>query len=239
MIKTVFERVEKKYTVTAEQYDALRKFLTDKMTADEHGETFIANLYYDTDTYDLIRHSVDKPVYKEKLRIRGYGKINSGSDVFIEMKKKYKGIVYKRRVKMPYEQARAFLGGHGYAGDTQILREVSYFLRQNPVSPKVYLCYDRTALRGLCDDGLRITFDTGIRFRQSELRLDNGTWGTDLLQPGQVLMEIKAERALPPELSRKLSELRIFPTSFSKYGAAYENYILPEQLSALEVKSSA
>lgn len=239
MAAMTFERIEKKYLLSALQYSALKDFLSTEMTADEHGEYAISNLYYDTDEFDLIRHSTSKPLYKEKLRVRSYGKASADSEVFIELKKKLDGVVYKRRAKMPYEQAKAFLGGYGYCGESQILREITYFLMMNDVSPKVYLYYDRKALRGIKDESFRITFDTNIRFRQSELRLDNGTWGTNLLRAGEVLMEVKAIGAMPVPFTRELSRLGIFPTSFSKYGTAYEHYILPELIPVREVEASA
>lgn len=224
-----FERTEKKYIITPRQQQLLLARLAPYMQADAYGSYSIANLYYDTPGYELIRTSIEKPVYKEKLRLRGYGKISQDSTVYLELKKKYRGVVYKRRADLPYARALEFLAGDCPAAGSQVLREIGAFTRRYPVTPRVYLRYDRTALTDGALDGVRITFDSGIRFRQLELRLDNGDWGQALL-PGRVLMEIKVPGAMPLWLAHLLSDLAIFPVSFSKYGTCYTDFILPQLL---------
>ena len=63
------------------------------MDPDEHcksGKNYnIYNIYYDTDNSDVIRHSISKPYYKEKLRLRSYYIPNNSNDkVFLELKRK-------------------------------------------------------------------------------------------------------------------------------------------------------
>lgn len=230
MAQAIFQRYEKKYMLTASQYNALQCCLEGRMRPDEYGKYTIRNLYYDTDSYDLIRMSLEKPVYKEKFRMRSYGSPNKGNPVFLELKKKYDGVVYKRRATLSYDEAKRFLKtGCSDEKDSQIMDEIRYFMRLYPIQKKVFLCYDRTALSGMEDSELRITFDTNIRFRQTNLSLDSGTWGTAILEPGKLLMEIKVPGVFPVWLSRTLSELQIFPTSFSKYGTCYSQYIVNEQ----------
>lgn len=239
MAQNVFERCEKKYLLDARQFRAIAERLADRTRLDNYGQYTIYNLFYDTENFDLIRASIEKPLYKEKFRIRSYGKAEPDSPVYLELKKKYDGIVYKRRAKMPHLEANFFLSeGYKFTQETQILREIAQFLTRYPVSKKVFLSYDRTALCGTQDKALRITFDRNIRFRQTELRLDNGCFGTNILAPGQVLMEIKNTGALPLWLCRALSEAGIFPTSFSKYGVCYRDFILPDLLKR-EVIASA
>lgn len=226
MAGTTFQRHEKKYMLTREQCTALLKYLAHKLRSDQYGSYTISNIYYDTDRFDLIRMSLEAPVYKEKLRMRSYGAPNAGNPVYLELKKKYDGVVYKRREKLSYHDAKRFLAeGTCGTGDTQIMKEIGYFLGVYPVKPKVFLCYDRVALVGIEDEGLRVTFDTGIRFRQTELSLNKGNWGTDILEPDKILMEVKVPGAFPIWMSRIFSELGIFPTSFSKYGTCYSMYL--------------
>lgn len=227
MPQTIFERLETKYVLTKRQYTALHDYLTCKMKPDQYGTYTVASLYYDTDRFDLIRASIEKPVYKEKLRLRSYGVCERGKPVFLELKKKYKGIVYKRRVALTLEEARIFLE-HGLAPEKniQILDEIRYFLTLYPVSEKAFICYDRTALLDADDDDLRVTFDSNIRFRQTELSLDKGNWGTGIFEKDQILMEIKTPTAIPLWLSHALSDLQIFPTTFSKYGFCYKQYLV-------------
>ena len=96
-----FERRELKYRITDAQRAALEAAFDARMVPDEHGESTICNIYYDTADYRLIRASLEKPAYKEKLRLRSYGVTEPGGEVFLELKKKYKGIVYKRRITPP------------------------------------------------------------------------------------------------------------------------------------------
>lgn len=225
----VFKRYEKKYMLTEHQYEILRQELDAYLVKDKFGMHTIGNIYFDTGSYELIRASIEKPVYKEKLRLRGYGALKKDDSVFIELKKKYKGIVYKRRVQLPLKDAQAYLVNGRQPGDfSQILREIDWFLQSYQPLPKVYIAYDRIAFSGLEDENLRLTFDHNIRFRESSLDLVKGHWGTPLLDHGKVLMEIKVPGTMPLWLSKILTEQRIFPTSFSKYGACYQKFLLPK-----------
>ena len=225
----VFKRVEAKYLLSLEQYAALGAALAPHMQPDGYGEYTVCNIYYDTEDFALIRESLDKPVYKEKLRVRSYGRASEDKDVFVEIKKKFKGVVYKRRVAMKPRDAEHFLAsGMMRAPMEQIHREIAYFLTAHRVSPRVYLAYDRTALCEKNGGELRLTFDKNIRFRTDELDLTKDTRGTPILAPDEVLMEIKIPGAMPVWLSQTLSELKIYPTSYSKYGRCYENYLIRE-----------
>ena len=221
--QAVFRRVEKKYVLTEERYDQLLEHLIPHMEFDEYGLHTICNIYYDTRQYELIRHSIEKPIYKEKLRLRSYGIPTKESDVFLEIKKKWKGVVYKRRSAMSLKSAVSFLEQKEIPSvNSQILREIAYFLSMYPVEPKQFIAYDRIAMYGKEDSELRITFDANIRSRDEELSLAAGDYGSLLLPPGERIMEIKMTGAMPLWLAHTLSELSIFPTSFSKYGNLYK-----------------
>lgn len=218
-----FKRYEKKYLLSPTQYEALRAALEPYMGIDSYGRSTICNIYYDTDQFDLIRTSIEKPVYKEKLRLRSYGTPDTETKVFMELKKKYKGVVYKRRESLPLWQARDYLDrGIAPERDSQILREIGWFLKTWPVEPKVFLAYERTALFGREDANLRITFDENIRWRDTDLDLRRGDHGARILPDDRYLMEIKIPGAIPLWISRMLSDLCIYSTSFSKYGACYQ-----------------
>ncbi len=226
-IQDVFRRYEQKYLLDERQMQALRLQLQNRMEPDAYGQSTICNLYFDTPDYRLIRSSIDKPVYKEKLRLRSYGVPAEQSMVFVELKKKYRGVVYKRRVPMTLAEARAYLlYGHAPGEDGQIRREIDWFLHFYHPEPKVYLAYDRIALTGREDPALRVTFDTAVRWREDGLELAGGDAGEPLLLPGQYLMEIKLPGAMPVWLSQLLDRLRAYPTSYSKYGAYYKQCVL-------------
>ena len=222
-----FERCEKKYFLTSDQQEALLKRMQPYMQADRYGRYSIGNIYYDTPNWQLIRASIEKPAYKEKLRVRCYGVPTENSPVFVELKKKCAGVVFKRRITTELCRAAPFLQGGAAQPDWgQTGREIEWFQQFYHTVPKMFIGYDRTAYAGREDPSLRITFDTAIRWRKTELELSRGGWGRLLLPPDQVLMELKLTRACPLWLCRLLSELALYPTSFSKYGACYRQMML-------------
>lgn len=215
----VFCRKELKFLIDEPQRRQLEQVFAQRMLPDAFGHSSIRNIYYDTPDFRLIRHSLEKPLYKEKLRLRCYG---NGGPVFLEVKKKYKGIVYKRRIRISEPEAAAFMEHRGMIPDTQIGREMVYFrdFYQN-LQPQVYLSYERDAWYSKTDPGLRITIDEDIRYRDSNLHLTEGPGGQTILPPDRYLMEVKAENAIPLWLTELLAELKISKISFSKYGSAY------------------
>lgn len=219
--KLTFMRHESKYLVPAEKFDAFWTELEPCVEPDTFFESKVCSLYYDSDSYELIRASLDKPVYKEKLRLRSYGVPERDGTIFVELKKKYKGIVYKRRVQLSELSAMDWIAGGEMPGDGQIIRETDWVIRHRKLYPKVYIACDRLAYRGREDSELRITFDRSIRWRDTDLMLSAGDFGEELLRDGQRLMEIKMPGSAPLWLSRLLSKHGIFPTSFSKYGTCY------------------
>ena len=222
--KAVFERKEIKYVITKQQYLALRREFEGHMQADEYGVTTICNIYFDTPDSRLIRESIEKPLYKEKLRLRTYGVPNDDSPAFVELKKKYMGIVYKRREIIPYGEAMRFLTGREKPADyTQIMAEIDWVLDfYKGLAPSMVLCYDRQAFFGCEDPELRMTFDTRIRFRTDDLDLKSGAYGQTLMGEDLYILEIKINNAMPLWLSDMLDRLSIFPGSYSKYGSAYK-----------------
>lgn len=223
-VQYIFKRKEKKYLLNKEKYKLLNNKLKNKLIADNYGKSTICNIYFDTPNYLLIRRSLEKPVYKEKLRLRSYGIPKDGDEVFIELKKKYKGVVYKRREKMELKVAENFLYGCNQLNkSTQISKEINWFLQYyNDIGPTMYISYDRIALYCKEASELRITFDSNIVWREGNLFLENGVYGTPILKDNEILMEIKIPGSMPLWLSQILDELEIYPISFSKYGMGYE-----------------
>ena len=190
--KLTFKRYEKKYLLSADKYDGLRSRLDSRIRPDEYFKSTVCSVYYDTADYSLIRNSIDSPIYKEKLRLRSYNVPKADDTVFVELKEKFKGLVYKRRIAMSAADAYDYAAGRISAPeDTQVSREIDWFLKMNAVSPKVFLASDREAYVGVEDSELRITFDMGIRWRDYDLDLTLGDYGKSVTEPGQVLMEIK------------------------------------------------
>ena len=221
--KFTFQRYEKKYLLPREKYLALWQKLEPRVEPDAFFQSTVCSVYYDWEDFRLIRHSLEKPVYKEKLRLRSYNVPGPEDPVFVELKKKYKGVVYKRRVAMAATAAEDWLAGRSAAPDqSQISREIDWFLKNNPVRPRVLIACDRRAYVARENRELRITFDSSIRWRDRDLSLTAGDHGQELLSDGQVLMEIKLPEAAPLWLAHMLSRLEIFPRGFSKYGQCYQ-----------------
>lgn len=223
MVQTVFNRYEKKYLMPEHIYHSLRERLAPYMQEDAYGLHTICNIYYDTPGHDLVRRSIEHPVYKEKLRLRSYAIPTLDAAVFLEIKKKYRGIVNKRRVQLTLQEAYDYVErGIRPLADSQILREIDFFLQRYPLERGLYLAYDRVALFDRQDAGFRVTFDRDIRSRSSHMGLELGDRGEKLLPDGFYLMESKIMGATPLWFSGILSELAVYPVSFSKYGNVYK-----------------
>jgi hypothetical protein len=226
--KLTFNRLEKKFLLTEEQFLRIKEEIDKRFDPDEYGETTICNLYYDTPDYLLITRSIEKPVYKEKLRLRTYGIPTDDALGFVEVKKKYDGTVYKRRITMPLEKSLKFLADEIDVDEpTQISKEFKYFIRfyQNRLAPRIYISYDRSAFFCKEDRDFRITFDRNLTWRNYDLDLTKGSYGEQLLPDKHVLMDVKVPTALPLWLVSILSELKIYTSSFSKVGTAFTRMI--------------
>ena len=219
-IQNQFKRYEIKYLLDARQYESVRRTMQGRTVGDEYGKSTICNIYYDTPDRRLIRRSLEKPVYKEKMRLRSYGTPRGGDRVFLELKKKYESVVYKRRADMTLDAALRFTAAP--EPFSQITREIAYFIDlYGSLSPAMFISYSREAFFGADDRDLRITFDTDILWRECEVDLTAGAYGAPLLPAGTVLMELKIASAVPLWFSSALAREKIYPVSFSKYGRAY------------------
>ncbi len=228
--QTVFMRYEMKYIITTEQKKKVLDAMQPYMKLDKYGRSTVRNLYFDTDTYLLIRRSIEKPTYKEKLRIRSYGRAEPDSNVFVELKKKYKHVVYKRRISLPEAEAMEWLARENRCHKhTQISEEVDYFLNYyQTLRPTVFLSYEREAFYANDGSDFRVTFDDNILCRQENLSLESEIYGVPILPEEMTLMEIKCSGGIPLWMTRVLSDERIYKTSFSKYGTAYRTIIFPQ-----------
>jgi len=220
-----FKRIEKKYMLNQMQYERFLEAVKGKLEIDEYGLHTICNIYCDTEDDLLITRSMEKPKYKEKMRVRSYGIANEGSKVFLEIKKKHKGTVYKRRVDMSLEDFNEYMssGKNPHGMDSQIMSEIDYFISFYHPVPKIFVAYDRIAMFGVEDKEVRLTIDKNIRARYDDLDLAKGDAGKKLLPQGFYIMEIKVPMAIPLWLVRVLEELEIYPVSFSKVGEAYRH----------------
>lgn len=228
MAQEIFERYEKKYLLGTREYAELLRELAPHMTADVYGNYTVSNIYFDTEDFRLVRASLEKPVYKEKLRLRCYGSPAEDGTAFVEIKKKYGGIVYKRRIPLRLKEAERYLyyglkpdlSGADFV-ERQIFREIDYLKERLMLRPAARIAYDRTAFSGTEDPELRVTFDRNIVCRDYDLKLGSESGGRQLLADGQVLMEVKVPQGMPLWMCRMLNGVAGCETSFSKYGAWY------------------
>ena len=241
-----FKRYEKKFILNEDQYRKLLNILSNYMIPDKHckdGKNYnIYTLYYDTEDNSVIRHSINKPYYKEKLRLRSYkASITKNDIVFLELKKKINGIVSKRRATLTLEEANNFLkyktkpSSLDYLNN-QVLNEIEFYLDNNVVYPKVFISYSRKAFFGKEDSDFRITFDFNIISRRDFLSLECDNFGDEILEKNLYLMEVKILGAIPLWLTKAFSDLKIYPTHFSKYGNEYINYCLNKNCNSRRTK---
>lgn len=236
--QTVFKRYELKYMLTHEQKGKILEDISPYMALDTYGRTTIRNIYLDTENYRLVRRSIERPAYKEKLRIRSYAQANGDSTVFVELKKKYEKVVYKRRLPLSEREAMAWICREKACPmNTQISREIEYFMNfYGKLRPSVFLSYEREAYYEKAGGDFRITFDDSILCRQTDISLCSPVYGTPILPEGKILMELKCSGGIPLWMTRVLSRERIYKTSFSKYGTAYSTLIFPEVFLKNELK---
>ena len=228
----VMQRYELKYLMNRAQTAFLLDRLEGHMRLDQYGRTSIASLYYDTPDYRLIRASIESPLFKEKIRLRSYGLATANSPVYLELKRKAYGIVYKRRVQSTIPQVEKFFAGSDICAGGQINREIACFRDYyGSLIPSCLIIYDREAYFEPNGD-LRLTVDFNPRYRTDHLSLDRSMAGTPLCSPGTAILEIKVQDAMPMWLAHILDEGKIYKTSFSKYGEAFR-----QQLSCLELAS--
>ncbi len=234
-IQAVFKRYELKYLLTQAQKQAVLQAMEPHMALDQYGRSTIRNIYFDTDDYRLIRHSIEKPAYKEKLRIRSYRQAQADSTVFVELKKKYDSIVYKRRICLSEQETMQWLLRKKHCSqESQISEEVDYFLDfYGDIHPAVFLSYEREAYFSKDGSDFRVTFDEKVLCRQEDISLHSAVYGTELLPDDMVLMEIKCDRGIPLWMTAVLSREKIYKTSFSKYGTAYQSIIFPALTNSL------
>lgn len=235
-LKNVFQRRETKYLLSYENYHQLRQALVPYMEADEYGKHTIISVYYDTDDFQLIRWALEKPDFREKFRLRSYGVPTAETPVYLEIKKKVGKIIYKRRLSLPYDDAKNFnclSPDFSVSGvqNQQIKREIQWLACQRQLRPQVMIAYDRIAMKAFDEElaEFRITFDFDIRFRQEELDLRQGDYGQRVAPELDVLMEVKALGAYPLWFSKLLSQLGIQRGSFSKYAQTYQRYLMDKQ----------
>ena len=223
--QNVFERYEIKHFLTKTQKESLMKEMDGRMQSDKYGRTTIRNIYYDTDSFRLIRDSLDHPVYKEKLRIRSYQRAEIGDMVFVEIKKKFEDVVYKRRVAMPRIAAEYWIDYRKpLAFGSQITSEIDYLVDfYEGLSAKAFLSYEREAFSDNKNPEFRLTLDENILARDTELNLGSDIWGQPLLPHGMTLMEVKIAGAMPLWMANFLSSNNIQKVSYSKYGTYYRN----------------
>jgi len=223
---TVMKRYEMKYILSREQLFFLQSSLIGHMEVDQYGKTSIASIYYDTPDYRLIRRSIERPAYKEKIRLRSYGLAKNGDHVYLELKRKVEGVVYKRRVETSEDEASSFLNNkQDNIGENQIAKELVYFRNfYNKLEPKIMVAYDRTSYKEI-DGDIRLTIDENPRYRTYDLNLHSSMDGELLLPPGCAILEIKVQQEMPLWLVAILSKGKIYKSNFSKVGEAYKQII--------------
>lgn len=222
--KFIFKRQEIKYFITKNQKEEIMDEIFLHLKEDEYGRFNVCNVYFDTPDYIIARRSIDKPIYKEKLRIRSYGQVNNNEQVFLELKKKYDSTVYKRRIQLSCQDAFDFISSKNcFNRNNQIEQEIKYFcLLYRNLQPSVFLSYNREAYYDKNNPDLRLTFDDDILWRDDDFDFDKHFYGQKMINDNCTLLEIKTDSAVPLWLSHALNSNKVYPASYSKYGNAYK-----------------
>lgn len=224
----IFRRVEKKYILNKKQYEQIMQILKKYVVQDEYGKSTICNIYFDTENYDLISHSITKPYFKDKVRLRSYNTPKKESTVFLEIKRKVDGVVGKRRIEMKLSDFYEYMQNPNLVSNKkiQIKNELDYYFKKYNLSEKMYISYEREAYYEKGNSDFRVTFDTNVLARNYNLNLDKGNYGENILSPDKYIMEIKTLGTIPLWFVKVLDECKICPCGFSKYGEAFTQLVL-------------
>ena len=224
----IFRRIEKKYVLSKEQYLKLQEKINEYMVEDQYGQSTICNIYFDSDQYELISHSIEKPFFKEKVRLRSYNTPTDDSNVYLEIKRKCDGVVGKRRIEMKMDDFNQYFKNVNaiHSTNPQIKAELDYYFQMYHLKPTMYISYSRIAYYQKDNPDFRLTFDSNIIAREYDLNLKDGDYGNPILEEDKYIMEIKTLNSIPLWLVDELTKLQIVPGSFSKYGTAYEKFVL-------------
>lgn len=218
MYENIFKRVEKKYLLTEQEYHELFSRIKNHLIKDKYFSSTICNIYFDNDKEEVLINSIERPIYKHKIRLRSYGIPTLEDDVFLEIKSKYKSVVGKRRIKLKLKDFKKYQRTKKYTGNDQIMKELDYLFNFYNLKPAYYVAYDRKCYIGKNEEHLRITVDENLRSRKHHLTLDYGDKGKQHFKEKTYIVEIKTLGAMPLWLVRNLSELEIYNRSFSKIG---------------------
>ncbi len=227
-MKDIFRRVEKKYIISKNEYLKIREEIDKYVKMDEYGKSTICNIYFDTDKYELISHSITKPYFKEKVRLRSYNVPNENSMVYLEIKRKEESIVGKRRIGMKLNDFNKYMNNNKLVSNSniQIKNELDYYFDRLDLHEKMYISYDREAYFDKTNPDFRITFDSNIKARDYNLDLSKGSYGRFILEPDKYIMEVKTLESIPLWFVKLLTECKVMPCGFSKYGEAYTQLVL-------------
>ena len=222
MNTNVFKRVETKYLLTDDEYNILMKKIDKHLMKDRFYKSTICNIYFDSEDYDIINKSLEKPIFKQKIRLRSYNIPDLNDDVFFEIKGKYDGVVFKRREKLKLIDYYNYINDGKIPSDKQIMKEIDYIIKKDNLKPKMMLSYDRLSYYDRNNKNFRITFDQNIRSREDDLKLEFGDAGKLYFDKPMYIMELKSLGAMPLWFTNILTKLKIYPKSFSKYGSIYK-----------------
>ena len=217
-----FRRREKKFLLDQTQYQHFLEQTSPFLKRAEYFESVIQSVYYDTQTDALIRRSIERPLYKEKLRVRKYLGTENDPLVYIELKKKFEGIGYKRRALADWNELNEKgLSGCSYSCE-QIGKEIRQFAKVYPdLHPRMRIKTTRHSYVDKEDPDIRITFDFNVTYSDEDLNILEFNEGKELLPDGTVILEVKVPENLPLRYTKILTGEKIYRRPFSKYGTAY------------------
>lgn len=216
-----FVREEQKYYIEEIKYNLLIERIGGYLEKDKYFQEKICSLYFDNSDDELVLKSLNKPIYKEKIRLRSYNVPNYNDKVFLEIKKKYKGVVYKRRIIIRYKEALEYINSNKKIDDSQIFKEINYCFIKYNLKPKMNIVYDRDSYYLKEDRSFRITFDYNVK-ASKDLFIFDELKNEKNFTKGYYIMELKSTKGMPIWLLKTLNELKIYPTNFSKYGKIYQ-----------------
>lgn len=229
-----FNRFELKYVLSLNAAEGFRRELLAFLQPDAHGDAggsyAVASLYYDSPDYRCYWEKLEGLRFRRKLRIRHYetpAALTPDTPVFVEIKQRINRVTQKRRVLLPYGDARRLCDARELAEypprDQRVVDEIYAMLWEYDLRPTSVVSYARRAYIGTeYDVGLRVTFDTNLRCRAQDLQLHDQQVGRLMTSPDQVVMEVKVNERIPYWLTELIARHNFRLTRISKYCMSVE-----------------
>jgi hypothetical protein len=225
-------RYECKYLVLEAWVPEIRRIIgpfvrPDRFAPQAGGMYRISSLYLDSPDLQLLRMAREGWSERMKLRARTYSE-RQEDPVFLEVKRRFNGVVHKTRARLARAEVRAPLRSHAWGAPARSgpseLRQFVHLAQHFAVRPVRHVRYLREAYESRGGEPVRVTFDRALEQaegRDGELSPDGSRWRPLGLEG--VVLELKFTGGFPLWMGALVARFELERRSISKYSLAMES----------------